>query len=225
MPNASATIAVLDANVLYRAPLRDFLLCLAEAEIFVPRWSEKIHEEWTRNLLANRDDLAPERVKRTCSLMDKAFPEASVFGYEHLIPSLTNDEKDRHVLAAAVVGGASYIVTFNRKDFPRESLSPHHITVISPDSFLMMLYKKHEAEIVAVAKDHLAQLQKPAKTADQYLETLRQNRLTRIAELLREHLVGARDQYCSYLSCKLRGVLVPFSPKKQGKVQSVIINL
>jgi predicted nucleic acid-binding protein len=188
MPNVSPTIATLDANVLYPAPLRDFLLCLAESEIFIPKWSEEIHEEWTRNLLANRSDLLPGRAKRTCSMMNKAFPEASVSGYEPLIPSLTNDEKDRHVLAAAIVGGAGYIVTFNHKDFPRTSLSPHNIMAISPDSFVMMLYKKHPKEIVIVAKDHLSQLQKPVKTAEQYLETLRQNKLIRVAESLREYL-------------------------------------
>lgn len=44
-------ICVLDACVIYPAPLRDLLLNLADQELFRPRWLNDIHEEWTRNLL------------------------------------------------------------------------------------------------------------------------------------------------------------------------------
>lgn len=47
----SAFTVVLDANVLYPAPLRDFLLRLALTGIYRARWTANIHEEWKRNLL------------------------------------------------------------------------------------------------------------------------------------------------------------------------------
>lgn len=50
-------IAVLDANVLYPAPLRDLLMRLAVADVFAARWSERIHDEWIRNVLKKRSDL------------------------------------------------------------------------------------------------------------------------------------------------------------------------
>ena len=43
--------AVLDACILYPAPLRNFLLHLANEEVFCPFWSGEIHDEWTRSLL------------------------------------------------------------------------------------------------------------------------------------------------------------------------------
>lgn len=43
--------AVLDANVLYPAPLRDLLMRLAVTDLFAARWTERIHDEWIRNLL------------------------------------------------------------------------------------------------------------------------------------------------------------------------------
>jgi len=46
--------AIYDACVLYPAPLRDFLLQLACAGLFRARWTNAIHEEWIRNLLAER---------------------------------------------------------------------------------------------------------------------------------------------------------------------------
>ena len=42
--------AVLDANVLLQAPLRDTLLRAAERRLFVPLWSPAILDEVRRNL-------------------------------------------------------------------------------------------------------------------------------------------------------------------------------
>jgi len=38
--------------------------------------------------------------------------------------SMTNHPKDRHVLAAAVGGGARKLVTANLQDFPDHTLTP-----------------------------------------------------------------------------------------------------
>lgn len=37
--------AILDANVLYSAPIRDYLLSLADEELFMPKWTGQIHDE------------------------------------------------------------------------------------------------------------------------------------------------------------------------------------
>ena len=39
---------VYDACVLYPAPLRDLLMHLALADLYRARWSDMIHDEWTR---------------------------------------------------------------------------------------------------------------------------------------------------------------------------------
>ncbi len=49
-------IAVLDACVLYSAPLRDFFMRLA-VRLYQPKWTDAIHEEWIRNVLNNRTDI------------------------------------------------------------------------------------------------------------------------------------------------------------------------
>ena len=41
---------------------------------------------------------------------------------------------DRHVLAAAIVGGARSVVTFDLGDFPARLLRPHRIEASHPDS-------------------------------------------------------------------------------------------
>lgn len=52
------------------------------------------------------------------------FDEAWNRGYEPLIPRMKNDEKDRHVVAAAVHGAAAIIVTLNHRHFRPEHVQP-----------------------------------------------------------------------------------------------------
>jgi predicted nucleic acid-binding protein len=181
------TVAVLDANVLYPAPLRDFLLRLADEGFFNPHWSPEIQAEWTHNVLENRPELATQ-IARTSSMMDRAFPDASVTGYESLISSLTNDPKDRHVLAVAIKVKSPYIVTFNLKDFKSADLAPHGVESIPPDAFTLELYTNAPKDMVRVIRTHRSQLTRPPKTAEEYLETLAQNHLTQTVAALQKHL-------------------------------------
>ncbi|PYZ99657.1 hypothetical protein A6K26_008185 [Gammaproteobacteria bacterium 2W06] len=57
-------VVVFDGCVLYPAPMRDFLIRLATAGLFAAKWTDRIHDEWTRKLLAHRPDLSTE-VTRT----------------------------------------------------------------------------------------------------------------------------------------------------------------
>ena len=45
--------ALLDANVLYPAPLRDLLLQLANTDLFRAKWTPDIPREWIEALLRN----------------------------------------------------------------------------------------------------------------------------------------------------------------------------
>lgn len=69
---------------------------------------------------------------------------------------MTNQEKDRHVLAVAVKAKASLIVTFNLKDFPRTSLKPFGIEAVHPQEYLLTLYSMSPATVIgkllAIAK-------------------------------------------------------------------------
>ena len=126
-------IVLYNACVLYPAPLRDLLMRLALTGLFQARWTDRIHDEWTRNVLADRPDITAASLARGRGLMDQHVPDSLVTGYEPLIATLTlPDPDDRHVLAAAVHGGAGFIVTFNLSDFPASVLSQYHIEAIDP---------------------------------------------------------------------------------------------
>lgn len=135
-------VALLDANVLYPETLRDVLLTLAEVGVFQVRWSPDILDEVERNVARRAKTANPTAAPRGAAyarrLMEEAFPEAAVDpeSYRPLIDSMTNQFKDRHVLAAAVVGRADVIVTSNVRDFPALSCNPFGIDVQTPDVFL-----------------------------------------------------------------------------------------
>jgi predicted nucleic acid-binding protein len=137
MAGSAFYTAVLDANVLYPAMLRDVLLSLAHADLYSAKWSAHIREEWTRSLVKDRPGME-EKVAAAAQAMEEAIPDCLVNGYEHLIGGLAlPDQDDRHVLAAAIAGHADAIVTWNQKDFPAEIIDPFGIEVQTPDEFVL----------------------------------------------------------------------------------------
>ena len=129
--------ALLDANILYPAPMRDIFLQLAADDVFRAKWTTDIHREWIDALLLNQPHRDREVLERTRSLMDKATRDCLVTGYETLVSALDlPDPDDRHVLAAAIVGRCDVIVTCNLRDFPEAAVSPYGVEVQHPDDFL-----------------------------------------------------------------------------------------
>ena len=141
---------LIDACVLANQGVCDLLLSLAERpRLFVPHWSALILEEVERT---HRDKLGwPEHLVALYQQNSRAsFPEAEVTGHQAIIASLTNHEKDRHVLAAAICGGCQVILTFNLKDFKAEHLASHQVYAIHPDDYLVTLYELEPKQVIAV---------------------------------------------------------------------------
>ncbi|WP_028622218.1 PIN domain-containing protein [Pseudomonas sp. Ant30-3] len=178
--------AVYDANVLYPAPLRDFLMRLALTGAYRARWSAQIHDEWKRNLLLNRTDLTVDQVNRTSTLMDQAIPDALITDYQSIVVGLDlPDADDRHVLAVAIKCNASAIVTFNLKDFPKAALDPWGIEALHPDEFIVDLWDLDQAAVVEAAQRQRASLKNPPHSVRDYLDKLLQQKLPETVKLLR----------------------------------------
>ncbi|OJV48727.1 MAG: PIN domain-containing protein [Burkholderiales bacterium 68-10] len=187
MRRSSYTV-ILDACVLYPAPLRDFLIELAAGNLFRAKWTDRIHDEWTSNLLAARPDLPAEQISRTRELMNRAVPDCLVEGYEDLIAGLRlPDEDDRHVLAAAIKSGSDAIVTFNLRDFPKRTLEKLDIEPMHPDDFLFHQRGLNTASVLVAAQRCRARLNHPPRTATEYLDTLERQGLTKTVAELREY--------------------------------------
>ena len=177
--------ALLDANVLYPAPLRDLFLQLAVTDLFKARWSADIHREWIEALLRNEPHRDRAALERTRDLMDQHTRDALVTGYEGLIPTLVlPDPGDRHVLAAAIAGRCDVIVTQNLKDFPDLALEPFGIEAQHPDDFLCNQMSLAPGLFCSAVRKVRARLRNPAHSVESYLETLtRQGLVATVAEL------------------------------------------
>lgn len=180
--------ALLDANVLYSAGLRDFLLRLADRDLYVPLWSAEIHAEWIRGLLKDRPDLARDKLERTRSVMDQHFPDAIVTGYAAAAVGVAlPDPDDLHVLAAAIHADADVIVTMNLRDFPDSVLARYTLAAQHPDAFIRGLFESDRDAVLAVTRDHRAALQHPTRSISDHLAALQVLGLVETTSALQLH--------------------------------------
>jgi predicted nucleic acid-binding protein len=149
-------LVVLDACVLANFSLCDTLLRLAEPpRLFEPKWAEEIIRETTRTLelkLGWPNSLAAHFEKELRS----NFSDARISGYESLIPRMTNDEKDRHVVAAAVHGEAAILLTLNLRHFKPEHLAAWGVRALHPQSFLIEIFRQEQALVMAKLEQQAA---------------------------------------------------------------------
>jgi predicted nucleic acid-binding protein len=146
---------VLDASVLYQELIRNLLLWIAAEGGLDPFWSERILEETHRNLIED-GVLEPEQWERLRAAMLSAFPDAivdqtTVDAIEHEMP---NDEKDRHVLAAAVAENVELVITSNVQHFEAADLEKVGKQAMSPDQLLCELLAA-EPTVIHAAMEQL----------------------------------------------------------------------
>lgn len=161
-------VAIVDANLLYPFTLRDTVLRAAAAGFFQLRWSKEILDEVERNLVEN-GAMAADRAARLRAKMEEYFPEAEVTGYELLVPAMPNDEKDRHVVAAAVKAGAQVIATENTKHF---APLPEGIEAQSADEFLCNLFDLDPRCFIEMLHEQASDLKKPPVSVGELLRRL-----------------------------------------------------
>lgn len=180
--------ALYDACVLYPAPLRSLLMYLALTDLFRAKWTDEIHEEWMRNVLADYPDMGRQQVERIRDLMNMHVRDCLVTGYEDLIASLTlPDPNDRHVLAAAIKAGADVIVTMNLRDFPEDVLKKYGIEAQHPDIFITHLLDLAAPQVCAAAKKQREGLKNPALSVNDYLQALERQGLAQTVATLRQY--------------------------------------
>ncbi|MFM9376282.1 PIN domain-containing protein [Gordonia sp. VNK21] len=166
---------VLDACVLVPIHKVDLLLAFAEQRAYFPLWSDRIMDETVRGIhLATKGRVSEERARTRVYAMNDAFEDARVEGWEPLESAITGmpDPDDRHVVAAAVRGHASAIVTDNTKDFPETVLEPLGLHTRSSDRFLLDLLHRHPARAVACVAQTADKRGHPPVTTEGFLEAL-----------------------------------------------------
>lgn len=166
--------AVLDACVLVPIAQADTLLYMAEAGLYRPLWSERILEETIRALEAIHPDMRETgAARRWAAVMNQAFDDACVQGWEQLVGAIDlPDPDDRHVVAAAVQGRADLIVTANLKDFPAEVLGRFNLQAQDPDEFFMNQLDLDPAQVMRSVQVQAVATRNPPLTVAAVLASL-----------------------------------------------------
>ena len=183
------SVAVYDACILYPFHLRNVVVQIAVDRLVDARWTDEIHNEWIRNLAANKPTIPIERLQITRQRMNEALPEAMVSGYQGHIQAITlPDPDDRHVVAAGIAAGASVIVTWNQQDFPATELKKHGQRRQSPDALLSDLYDRVPDLTVASLANARRNLSKTRVSAADFIEILNNQKLVRLVTKIQKHL-------------------------------------
>lgn len=159
-----ARAAVLDRNVLSPQYLRDVLIRASIFDLYRAAWADRILNEM-RNSLVRAGRVPVDQIDRTVCFMRERCPQFMVENYGDLIPVMTNDEKDRHVLAAVVCAGADTIVTSNGKDFPLASCEQYGLDLYDPDDFLVDFPQLREQLLPSSARIRPCRLGRPIPEA------------------------------------------------------------
>lgn len=176
--------ALLDANVLYPFLLRDLLLSFAQANLYRPKWSKDIEDEWTRHLAKDRPDVD---TKTTRSNMNKAFRDALTDGYQDLINGIIlPDKDDRHVVAAALVSRSDVIVTYNLKDFDEIELRKYDLEAVHPDDFIVNLIDLDEVKAKEAIKKMVDRKKNPPIILQEAIKRIEARGLVKSASKIRE---------------------------------------
>jgi len=126
--------------------------------------------------------------------MDGAVLDCLVEGYEKIIDGLElPDSNDRHVLAAAIKGKASVIVTFNLKDFPDENLSPYGVRAQHPDDFVLGLIARDADLVFQAFQSQQESLRNPPVSLEDLLVTFDHQGLIKSTAALTTLLPGRRN--------------------------------
>ena len=181
--------ALIDANCLGGALRRNMLLSLAEAGLYRVRWSARILEETARAI--DRITEGNGNPSKQIDVMDRAFPEATVDGFEQIEDViLAGDLKDRddaHVIAAAIKCGASVIVTDNLKDFPKELLKAYDIEAKMADDFIADIIDLDDVQAMAALNRMRIRFKRPEYTWDAICEKAESQGLIQTASLMQEY--------------------------------------
>jgi len=178
---------VLDTNVIYPIEIRDLLFLLAHYDLYTPKWSAHIFDEWKEVMM--RKGLSEEEANRRTQKANQAFPDALVTNYSGLIKGLElPDPKDCHVLAAAIKTNANVIVTNNIKDFPSDYLNSFGLAAKTADDFLTDIIDLNPEQATKAFKEMVLNRRNPDLDEFQVLDILRKRGLKNTADFLHSQL-------------------------------------
>lgn len=176
---------LIDACVLYPTVMREVVLGAAGTGLFTPLWSARILEEWRRAAARHGEGQGGEGqgvvAEGEIALLRARWPDAEVTAPSGAEEALhLPDPDDRHVLAAAIEGGADVLLTLNLRDFPTRTLGAHGVLRRDPDGMLA----EAAATVAPVVEAVRAEAERLSGAPWERRALLKKARLPRLAKAL-----------------------------------------
>ena len=155
-----------DTATLYPISLADLVLRLAELGMFELVWSDHLLAEVER-VLVDCKGLPVDRARYFCDCIREAFPSGRVPSerYLPLVGSRTGPDSDDHVhSAAAVAGGATVVLSADRRGDPPRDTAPARRR--HPDAYLTQLLKWYPDDVIRVVDEMGSSLRAPLSRSE-----------------------------------------------------------
>lgn len=176
-----------DTNVLFPFSIMDLLLALTEDMVHEIIWTERLLAEWQRVIVREQRRSPASAEAITCAIREY-FPEGRVpeQEYAHLTSTMPGeDPDDRTHMAAALVGRARVILTWNLADSPQAFLAELGLRVTDPDTYLCELFEELPEEITRTVVRMAAEKRRPPQTPEDLAGVLNKAGAPEFAERLR----------------------------------------
>jgi predicted nucleic acid-binding protein len=141
----------------------DLVLSLAEDLLIDFVWTDELLGEWER-VIVREGKRSPETARSVCEAFRRFFVTTRIDPavYRHRLQSVPGrDPDDRVHTAACAFGGATVLLTRNRRDFPEDFLAEHSVTVSSADDYLTGLFRRRPAAFLDVVRHLATEKQRP----------------------------------------------------------------
>ncbi len=149
-----------DTNTLFPFYVCGLLLHCAEEGLFTVLWTEDLLDELV-GVIPRSGRKKRAAVESMCQAIREAFPDAEVprAAYPDLIDQMPGPDPDDHVhSAAAIGGGATVLLTRDRRGFPARPLAARGVRVTNADQFLCELFATFPDDLVRVLDLQVADL-------------------------------------------------------------------
>ena len=156
-------VVLSDANELIPRTPRDYLVFLAVSGAIDLRWSPGIWAEVSRNLRA-KFGFSSADIQVLENRLEVALPHSEVQPApdDNYLAALSGaDEKDEHVVAAALAVRADVLLTENISDFPREWLKDRKIELLNLGELLIRVGTTQPREFIWAHRQVIANSRKP----------------------------------------------------------------
>lgn len=167
----------------------DLLLALSEDAVHEVLWTDALLDEW-ENVIVREHKRAAETATSVTAAIREFFADSKIERgtYEYLVQEMPGEDADDHEhMAAAITGGASVLLTHDKRGFPTRPLAARGLRVTDPDTYLCELADAFTREAADTVTRLAAEKKNPSRTSADLLTDLERAGVPRFAKKVKTY--------------------------------------